>query len=235
MTLLQTHYTARADAGDAASQTIVREIERSARQSATPGVWPGAFLDVYFSSPQRGYAVGAFGLILSTEDGGKTWLPVLDRVDNERRFHLYAMGGDGAHSYIVGEQGLVLQSDDNQGRFVRWATPYNGSYFGLLVHGGQVVVHGLRGNVLRAVLGTSDWEPVPLGLESNVVACLAVGERQVLSISQLGEAVLWSPGAAPRRLALPPGGEVYGATLAGKLLVLARMSGPVTVPLDFSA
>jgi photosystem II stability/assembly factor-like uncharacterized protein len=32
-----------------------------------------AFRDIYFSSPQKGWAVGAGGSVIHTTDGGKTW------------------------------------------------------------------------------------------------------------------------------------------------------------------
>jgi photosystem II stability/assembly factor-like uncharacterized protein len=33
--------------------------------------WP--FRDIYFSSPQNGWAVGQGGSVIHTTDGGKTW------------------------------------------------------------------------------------------------------------------------------------------------------------------
>jgi photosystem II stability/assembly factor-like uncharacterized protein len=40
------------------------------------------FLDVWFADEQVGYIVGAFNLIFRTEDGGRTWVPLMDRTDN---------------------------------------------------------------------------------------------------------------------------------------------------------
>ena len=39
------------------------------------------FLDLHFFDDRNGVIVGAFNLIFGTHDGGKTWLPLLDRLD----------------------------------------------------------------------------------------------------------------------------------------------------------
>ena len=36
---------------------------------------PNPFLDVLFSDASEGFVIGAFGLVLRTRDGGKSWEP----------------------------------------------------------------------------------------------------------------------------------------------------------------
>jgi photosystem II stability/assembly factor-like uncharacterized protein len=45
-------------------------------------------MDVWFRDATTGFAVGAFGEFLKTEDGGVTWSSIADRLDNEERNHL---------------------------------------------------------------------------------------------------------------------------------------------------
>lgn len=124
-------------------------------------------LDVWFADDKLGYVVGVFNLILRTEDGGQSWTPFQDRTDNPQNFHLNAITSTGDALYIVGEQGLVLKWDESPQRFATLATPYQGSYFGVVGKPGEVVVFGLRGNVLRSTDGGLSWTP-------SIAACRSV-------------------------------------------------------------
>src|SRR5262249_48655072 len=68
-------------------------------------------LDVWFEDERRGFAVGAFNLILGTQDGGRSWTSWGDRTDNPKGLHLYAVRPAGGTVFLVGEQGLVLRLD----------------------------------------------------------------------------------------------------------------------------
>jgi hypothetical protein len=81
-------------------------------------------LDVWFDDDRRGFAIGAFGLILRTEDGGASWQPWKDRTDNPDSLHLNAIRAVGGELYIVGEQGLLLKLSRDGGRFEKLPTPY---------------------------------------------------------------------------------------------------------------
>ncbi|CAN1600393.1 protein of unknown function [Pseudomonas mediterranea] len=53
------------------------------------------FLDLYFSDRRNGYVVGAYGLILHTVDGGGTWKPWMQQVDNPDGLNLYGIRAAG--------------------------------------------------------------------------------------------------------------------------------------------
>jgi photosystem II stability/assembly factor-like uncharacterized protein len=74
--------------------------------------------------------------------------------------------------YIVGEQGLLLKWDDNGQRFNAVPTPYQGSFFGVLGKPGEVLVYGLRGNVLRSTDGGQNWTALDSGLHVSITAGL---------------------------------------------------------------
>ncbi|MBI5441598.1 MAG: hypothetical protein HY900_10365 [Deltaproteobacteria bacterium] len=108
------------------------------------------FLALHFESETTGFVVGAYNLIFRTEDGGKSWKSWLDRVDNPKGLHLYAIGAVGKALYLAGEQGLLLRSSDGGNSFQRLATPYGGTYFNLAAtRSGDLVLAGLRGNAYR--------------------------------------------------------------------------------------
>jgi photosystem II stability/assembly factor-like uncharacterized protein len=137
---------------DRIDQHIAAPIRQLARDGADKPL-----LDVYFRDTGHGMVVGAYGLAFTTADGGRTWTPAFDLLDNPRGLHLYAIGGNGGHTYIAGEQGLLLQSTGPDGRFVRKETPYRGSYFALAALPGAVVVAGLNGSVFRLDEQAGSW------------------------------------------------------------------------------
>jgi len=75
------------------------------------------FLDLLFVDDQVGFVVGAYNLILRTQDGGKHWQSIADRLDNPKGLHLYTIAAEGTTLYIAGEQGLLLRSDDGGAQF----------------------------------------------------------------------------------------------------------------------
>lgn len=215
------------------SDAMQREIGRTMAQSATKDVWPAPLLDIRFSADgQNGFAVGAFGLILRTIDGGRRWETWLDRAENERRYHLYALAGNDGNVYIAGEQGMVLRLDAAGQRFVRVETPYNGSFFGIDQVGSRLVAYGLRGNAFVSQDGGRQWQKIETGTDANLVTAVARGDSLLL-VSQSGDvlSVNFNDGRAAS-VAAAPGAEVYGAVLAGaNHLALARLNGVGTVAL----
>ncbi len=206
---------------------LAREVEAAIAQSATPDVWPAPLLDIRFADAQRGYAVGAFGLLLQTVDGGRTWAPWLEHADNERRYHLYALGGDAHGTYIAGEQGLLLRLDAAGQRFERVTTPYEGTYFGVDVFGPDLLVYGLRGNAYLSSDAGSSWHKLETATDANVVAALQT-QRGLLLVSQAGDVLLVDTKLRTARgLQSPNGPEVLGAVAADERRVaVARLNGP---------
>jgi photosystem II stability/assembly factor-like uncharacterized protein len=233
LALLRSAYVQRTASGDTAAAGLLKEVERSAAQSATPGVLPAPFLDVWFADAKEGYLVGAFGLILHTADGGDTWQPWTDRVDNERRFHLYAVGGDGARRWIAGEQGLLLRWDAGSGRFAKVETPYAGTFFGLDVQGDRIVAFGLRGNAYGRLTDTAPWKKVATGTDANLVAAVSLSADRLLLVSQAGQVLDGSLATGQASTVVEArGGEVAGAVgLDAHHLVLARIDGVATANL----
>ena len=112
------------------------------------------FLDLAFTDEQRGFIVGAYNLIFHTSDGGRNWEPWLDRVDNPRCLHFYAIEIVGDTIFLAGEQGLCLRSTDAGAHFQQLTTPYEGTYFTLAADTtGNLILGGLRGNLFYS----SDW------------------------------------------------------------------------------
>lgn len=148
------------------------------------------FLDVWFASEKVGYVVGAFNLILRTEDGGETWQPWLDRVDNLRGLHLYSVRGVGDQVYVAGEQGLVMKLNKAASRFVGIPAPYEGSLFRLVVQPENVMVFGLRGTAFGSDKGGAGWKRLDAKVETSLTAAEALPDGRVLLGTQGGDLVV---------------------------------------------
>lgn len=231
LTLLRNTYTARVKAGEKVAGALLGEIDRSVEQSATPDALPSPFLDVWFANELEGYLVGAFGLVLRTMDGGRQWEPIVDLLDNDRRFHLYAVTGNDTQRFIAGEQGLLLQFDVSSKRFVKVETPYAGTFFGIDLQGRKLLVYGLRGNAYVKPVPTEAWIKVETGIESNIVSAVYFSDDQLVLVSQSGQLLLVSADYQTSKvLKNSVSGEVLGAVASGpKSMALARLSGVGTI------
>lgn len=147
-------------------------------------------LDVWFGDDLKGYAVGAFGLILHTEDGGKTWQPWMDRVDGGGDMHLYAIRPAGGAVFVVGERGLVLKLDMQTQRFRRLELPYKGTLFGVVGTPRVVLAFGLRGNAFRSTDGGASWSKVETGVSAGISAGVARADGAIVLVTLAGQVLL---------------------------------------------
>jgi len=193
------------------------------------------FLDLCFLDEATGFVVGAFNLIFRTTDGGATWTPWQDRVENPMELHFYGIQAAGAMLYIAGEQGLLLRSTDGGAHFNALASPYEGSYFGLVTDpAGGVVVFGLRGNVYRSVDGGESWDQVETGIPMSLSAGIRLAGGEVVLVSQAGDLLVSTDGGRTFKR-LPDGQPVPATDLsqtADGSLVIASLRGIKRVPAE---
>jgi photosystem II stability/assembly factor-like uncharacterized protein len=146
------------------------------------------FFDVYFSDESHGFIVGAYGLFFMTQDGGKTWLPWQNHIDNPNGRHLYCINAIGSSLYIAGEEGTLYRSGDAGRSFIEVTTPYRGSYFGVIpLSGNKVIVYGLRGNAYWSDDGGGHWRKSETDTQATLTAGLALTDGSVVVVSQGGE------------------------------------------------
>jgi photosystem II stability/assembly factor-like uncharacterized protein len=157
------YYKPGAEAGNVAHKTALDAVERNYKSGPTLPL-----LDVWFDDERNGFAVGAFGLIISTADGGRTWTPWLDRIDNPETLHLNAIRGGGGDVYIAAERGMVFRLDRAARRFNAIATGYTGSFFGLAVSRNVMLAYGLKGAVYRSANRGQTWEAVTVAFHTTI-------------------------------------------------------------------
>lgn len=158
------YYEARSAAGDAAAAAALKQVERNFKEgTALP------YLDVWFEDQNKGYAVGSYGLLIATADGGKTWTPWFDRIDNDQ-LNLNSVRGINGEVMIAGEQGRLYRLDREKARFTATSTGYAGSFFGLAGNGRVTLAYGLRGVVYRSDATGLDWQEVSVPSEATIAA-----------------------------------------------------------------
>ena len=191
------------------------------------------FFDLEFIDAQRGFAVGAYGLMFSTVDGGKTWVAVGPRLPNPKSLHLDGLRASGNTLLIAGEQGLLLRSTDGGASFSALESPYKGSFFGLLHTAGDVwVVYGLRGTAYRSINAGTQWEKLDTGLPMSIGAGTALPDGGFVLMGQAGDVLVGRDDMPtlkrlPVREPVPASGV---AIAADGSLVLASLRGMRRLP-----
>ncbi|MFJ7281740.1 WD40/YVTN/BNR-like repeat-containing protein [Pseudomonas sp. NPDC099000] len=213
----------------APNEVLLAEAQRMIDEGADKPL-----LDVWFTDEKTGYVVGAFNLILRTDDGGQTWVPLMDRTDNPGALNFYGMRAIGDDLFIVGEQGLVLKLDPTTQRFVNVPTPYSGSYFGITGTPGAVLVYGLRGNVYRSTDHGANWEKVELGVSSSITTSTVTTEGRIILVSQAGHVMVSADNGATftqqPQVRLGPTAAVQA--IASDVVVVAGTQGLRQLPFE---
>lgn len=96
--VLEADYLERIRAGDTSLQPFLDQLVLN--DKAGPSL---PLLSVWFKDALHGTAVGAFGMVIRTDDGGKTWHPWLEHVDNPQFLHLNAIVEIDGEIYIAAE------------------------------------------------------------------------------------------------------------------------------------
>ncbi len=119
------------------------------------------FLDVWFADNQFGLAVGAYGMLYRTDNGGLQWRIAQGGIENLEGYHYYSLSANGDALYLSGEAGIAYRSDDNGETWQRLDLNYEGSLFGILaLDEGRVLSFGLRGNIFLSRDRGENWDNI---------------------------------------------------------------------------
>lgn len=131
------------------------------------------FIDVWFRNPLEGMAVGSFGLVVRTDDGGQTWYSPASRMQNPEARHYNSIGAHADTLFIAGESGHIQRSFDGGNSWELVEPPYEGSYYDVVVQGSEVLLLGLRGNAFISLDNGDSWSSI----ETHTSAHLSKGAR----------------------------------------------------------
>jgi photosystem II stability/assembly factor-like uncharacterized protein len=181
-----------------------------AGRDRSPGNADDSLLDVWFEDERSGFAVGAFGRVLRTEDGGRSWTPWQDRVENPRGLHLHAIRRAAGAVWIVGEQGLVLVLDPAARRFRAVPVPYRGSFFGIAGDDRNVIVFGLRGRAYRSRDRGATWERLATGVDEALTGADLLPDGRIVLVTGAGRLLVGADAGS----SFSPARAVRGAPLS---------------------
>lgn len=144
------------------------------------------FLDIQFFDENHGLVVGAYGLILETSNGGKQWRSKQQHVDNPRGLHLYGILNTGSDIWLAGEQGGLFVSRNGGESYQPVATPYEGTYFGIVAVGPRLIVYGMRGNAYWSDDRGATWQKCKIPGNMNLTAAAHARDGSLLLIDDGG-------------------------------------------------
>ncbi|MEH6586547.1 MAG: YCF48-related protein [Halioglobus sp.] len=128
-------------------------------------------MDVWFSSPEQGWAAGGYGVLLHTANGGRNWADWSHKVDNPDELHLNGVIGDQLGSlYLASEWGTIFVSHNMGESWQPAESGYDGSFFGLVVNpnSGGVYAYGLLGTIYRSADQGESWEEMNSGVSASL-------------------------------------------------------------------
>lgn len=179
-------------------------------------------------------AVGAFGLLKRTDDGGQHWRDT-DAPDlTADNYHLFAVTRlqDG-RVFTVGEAGLMGVSEDSGQTWRKLDAVYDGPLFGARPwHEHGAIVYGLLGNIyLTDNVGTASWAKLDAGISASLFGGLNLDDGGVLLVGANGSVVqIAADGRRTKSLPYAPSedsGTWTSVALSKAGIVLAGESGLV--------
>ncbi|WP_069234400.1 YCF48-related protein [Burkholderia sp. MSMB175] len=198
-----------------------REQAEDAVASAEQSIAAGPsrpLLGVRFFDAANGFAVGAFGQLFETGDGGRHWDYIGDRLDNGEGLHLngITLTSDG-DVLIAAEAGVVFRSRDRGHTWSRGHTGYNGYLYGVLALPGSVLLaYGFKGHAFRSVDGGQRWTAVRSGTDKTLVAGVVRSDGIPLLVDEEGQLLTSSDQAQAFR---PVGARLSQRRLSGLALI----------------
>lgn len=148
-------------------------------------------LDVMFIDATTGFAVGAYGVLLETTDGGESWQLISNRFESPFDLHFNALHKDDQGDlFIAGEGGSVFRSRDSGRSWVSISTPYAGSLFGIVSskigEEHYLLAFGLRGHVFRSTDQGDSWQTIATGTEATLSAGSVLHDGGVVLVGSSG-------------------------------------------------
>lgn len=171
-------------------------------QERAIGRKPSGILDLYFVTKTEGWAVGGFGTILHTQNGGGKW----EKIKTYSDIHLWGVHFvDTEHGWIVGQEGEIIHTQDGGKQWIRQESNVEQPLFS--VHfvdqmNGWIV--GTDGLILHTVDGGKTWNPQKNVLKQSlrdvefrtVEEGWAVGEEGLI-LHTIDGGITWSRYTSP--------------------------------------
>ncbi len=180
-----------------------------------------ALFAVYLEGTQA-IAVGAYGAYFESKDAGKSWARRNIGAEDFDK-HLTGIAGAGKGQFIIaGEAGTLMRSNDGGQSWKALASPYLGSYFGVLgLANGGVIAYGMRGQAYLSDDADQHWQRLDLGGQVGAIqGGRELADGRVLIYGNDGTLAVRAPGAATFKVEQLKNRRTLAAVLpvAGRML-----------------
>lgn len=180
------------------------------------------FLDVVCDGSSVA-AVGAFGIAVASDDGGRSWRGLPEVLERSGLRHLNSVAHVPDGFVLAGEQGGLYRAAADWSRIEALQSPSQASFFDVVASGkGTLVALGLRGNLFRSDDAGASWTQVAVDSTLTFTAGLALVDGSLLLVDEAGG--VWrstDDGRSFERAAVPGAFPFAGMTQAGDDRVLA--------------
>ena len=172
-------------------------------------------LDIAFVDDQQGFAVGAYGTFLETRDAGAHWRT---RKISTQDLHYNAIAVlDSNTLLIAGEAGTLLRSTDTGQNWQALASPYAGSWFGIVALDAKTaLLYGLRGKLFRTDDAGEHWTELSTGATAALMGGRVLADGRVIVVGNDGVILVSTDRARTFKVYHQPGNPALATMLAGR-------------------
>jgi photosystem II stability/assembly factor-like uncharacterized protein len=131
-------------------------------------------------------AYGAFGTYFDSQDGGKSWAKrtILSEEFENHISQVLAVNGT---LWLVTEYGTIARCDAPCTQYVEVASPYTGSFFGILAaQDGALVLFGMRGTVFRSSDAGVTWQKIETGTSATFNSGRTLADGRIILVGNAG-------------------------------------------------
>ncbi|MDH5285479.1 MAG: YCF48-related protein [Betaproteobacteria bacterium] len=189
-------------------------------------------LAIAYVDAKHAIAAGAYSAWYESRDGGRTWAAGKP-FDGDQHLNALAAVPDGS-VVVAGEAGFLARSTDGGRTFAPLASPYKGSFFGVLATpDGGLLVYGLRGNAFRSADAGATWTSVaPEGAKATLLAGTLLPDGGVVLAGREGTILESRDQGRTFAVRKSPDGRAVAAVraLPGGARILAGEGGVAAAP-----
>lgn len=171
-------------------------------QERAVGQKPPGILDLYFITSTEGWAVGGFGSVIRTQNGGGKW----EKIKTSSDKHLWGVFFiDTEHGWLVGEEGEILYTHNGGSQWIRQDSKVEQPLFAVhFVDNMNGWIVGTDGLILQTTDAGETWNrqtnPLKQSLRDvefrNVNEGWAVGEEGLI-LHTIDGGIKWSRSPSP--------------------------------------
>ncbi len=137
--------------------------------------------------------------------------------------------------YIAAEMGTIYRSDDDGQSWASLASPYHGSFLGILpLDGDSLLIFGLRGHMFRTDDGGDTWQEIDTGTGSTLMGGIRLDDGRIIITGLAGTVLISRDGGNNFTYYMHPSRKDIMTSVApdGKAVILVGQFGVKKLEID---